>query len=192
MASQLIQTRLKALAVGLAVVVLAAGCQSQEPQPKMPDPTAEPTTAEPPPTPSEDQLAIPAAVRKPNKAGAEAAIRHYFEMFNYFIKSGDAAPVRKLYGERCSLCEVPIGVMELAQSKGHTYSGLNRIESLRVSMLGKDIAVGFVDASQTKIIERDGSGEVVNRFPAAPEAKFEYYTVFQRGMWEITNAESVK
>ncbi|EON22678.1 hypothetical protein CF8_3268 [Nocardioides sp. CF8] len=175
-------------------LLLVAGCSDEEPEPVMPT-TSSPTTS-PSSTPTVDPLAIPAEAKEPTKAGAEALVRHYFDMFNHLWATGDSAPVRKLYGERCDLCEIPIGVIELAQSNGHTYAGSQSVSDLTVELIGQtggvETAVAFVSVSQTKIVERDARGKVVNRYPADARHPFEYNLAFQGGQWEILSGEDAK
>ena len=189
---------------GIAAVVASqllwlSSCSEDDPEPVIPEPsvsTSSTATTTATPTPTVDPLAIPAAARKPTKAGAEALVRHYYDMFNHLWATGDSLPVRKLYGERCSLCEAPIGAIELAQSKGHSYEGSAEVISIQVELLGKVVGilggVVFVDIRQTEVVERDANSEVVNRFPAVDRESFEYFVAFQDGKWEITNAEVSK
>lgn len=172
-------------------LLLVAGCSDEEPEPIMPT-TSSPTTA-PSSTPTVDPLAIPAEAKKATKAGAEALVRHFFAMNDYFLETGDADPVRKLYRPTCIYCEAPVQIFEFGQKKGHTYSGSEVILSLKAFLLGKDIAdqsaVAFVSSRQTAIVERDGGGKVVSRIRPVRERKKEYYLIFENGMWVITNVE---
>ncbi len=186
---------------GIAVLVAAqvlvlSGCSEEEPVPIMPEPStpsASTSTEAPTETPSVDPLAIPAAAREKTKAGAEALVRHYFEMNNHFVATGDAKPVRRLYRDGCSLCEVPVATIEFSQSKGHTWTGAETIRRLQVESLGTTGGlldmVAFVTLRQSQFVERNREGKLLLRFPAR-RGEREYFLTYQSGRWGITNAEA--
>ncbi|UUZ57735.1 DUF6318 family protein [Nocardioides sp. B-3] len=116
-------------------LLLVAACNGDEPTPQTPTPTASSSTSTP--TPTVDPLAIPVEATKPTKAGAEALIRHFWDMVNHPVETGDAAPVRKLYGRGCDFCAAGVDFYESILKQGHTIKGgRESVVSISAEMLG--------------------------------------------------------
>lgn len=177
-------------------LLLVAACQADEPEPKMPTPSPSASSTSPPTTtPTVDPLAIPAGAKEPTKAGAEVLVRHYYDVFNGFLSTGEPAPLRKTYVRTCTYCEASVQVFGYGQSKGHVYKGSEVVLTARSDLLGDvgglESAVVFVTSDQSAIEEYDGD-QVVSRIDPVPANKHDFYLAFQDGQWKITNVEAVK
>lgn len=175
-------------------LLLVAGCSDEEPEPVMPT-TSSPTTS-PSSTPTVDPLAIPAEAKKPTKAGAEALIRHFWDMVNHLVETGDAGPVRKLYGRDCDFCEGGVAFYESVLQQGHTIEGgkesVVRIRAdLLSSLKGVKDVYAEVTVESTAQVERDPKGKVVNKFAGGSSVK-EFYLSYENGQWGITNVEDAE
>ncbi len=180
-------------AVSIVVLLGVAGCESAEPTPKMP-PASASSAPEPTQAPSIDPLALPAAAREATTEGAEVLIRHFWDMVNHLIATGDANPVRRLYGPGCEFCQSGVDTYELILGQGHTLEGGEEsVVRIRASMLDGNDGVPSVYAEvtvkSTPQVERDTSGRVINRLPSGSSVKG-YFLAYQDGRWAITNVEN--
>lgn len=182
--------RRKLAAICAVPLLLVAACDEAEPTPKMPSPTASSST--PTETPTVDPLAIPEVAKEPTKEGAEALVRHYFDMFNYFLESGDAVPIRKLYIPSCTYCEAAVQVYGFAQSKGHTFTGAKSILKVRTFPLSERSVLALVTSKQTAIIETDKQGRQLSRVPPVERDRYEYFVRLEDGQWKINTVDDAK
>lgn len=97
--------RLRAAAGAVALGVLIgglSGCNSNPEPPPLESASAAPSAT---PTPSAVPPELPAEAKGASKAAAKAFVRHYVEVVNYSMTTGDTQPLRNLHRDRCSTCE---------------------------------------------------------------------------------------
>jgi Family of unknown function (DUF6318) len=169
-------------------LLLVAGCNADEPEPKMP--AASPTTHSPTTaTPTVDPLAIPAGAKEPTKAGAEVLIRHFWDMVAHLRETGDAGPARLTYSKSCSYCDGGVQYFESTLKQGHTFTGkADAVISVEAEIVGESGTTAYAEVvtKSFKHDQLDSSGEIVNRFPGA-KLTMGYFLAFESGAWTITN-----
>lgn len=116
----------RARVVGSAVVVVVlatwlSGCESDAASP----PPMETSTRSPSATPSPTPIAptLPAEAKGTTEASAEAFVRHYIDVTNYAMATGDTAALRAVSGSSCVSCQ---GVIDRIDS---VYGAGGSIES---------------------------------------------------------------
>lgn len=170
-------------------LLLVAACNSEEPEPKMPSPTASPTSPETSSTPTVDPLAIPAEAKEPTKAGAEALIRHFWKMVARLRQTGDTRPARLTFSPSCSYCDGGVEYFEATLKQGHTFTGKSdSVTAVRAEVIGDSAKTVYAEVVTRSYPhdELDESGERVNRFPGT-EITMGYFLAFEDGAWTITN-----
>lgn len=107
-----------ALAVG---VVLTTGCQSNAAPPPL-----ESTSPSPTPSPSPTQAvapALPPEAEGTDEAAAKAFVRHYIELINYAMLTGDTSGLRALSSPVCSTCAAIVDRIDKVYGNGGHLEG---------------------------------------------------------------------
>jgi hypothetical protein len=105
------------LAAGAAAALLA-GCQSNPAPPPL-DAAPSPTASSPSPSPSATPPAMPAEATGTSRAAAKAFVRHYIDMVNYAMATGDTGPLVQSSAEDCESCSaVAENISSLYRSGG--------------------------------------------------------------------------
>lgn len=101
-----------------AVVVLAVGGCTGEPEPVRTTDTVVTPSATPSPQPSRpprpEEPERPAAMDEGTVDGAAAAATYFFGLYDYAFATGDASPFRRLSAPGCVFCSTTIGQVEQA------------------------------------------------------------------------------
>lgn len=186
--------RLLATAVTVPLL-LVAECNGDEPTPQMPT-TPATSSSTSTPTPTVDPLAVPVEATKPTKAGAEALIRHFWDMVNHLIETGNAQPARRLFGPGCDYCTAGLDFYESALQQGASFEGGNEHPTrIRLSLLASEsgipAAYAVVTTTASAQVQRDPEGKVAVRIPGGSTKK-DYFLEFQDGSWLIANVEDPK
>ncbi|HXH80402.1 DUF6318 family protein [Nocardioides sp.] len=109
----------------LSLPLLLAGCADDEPVPKIPKPTAAPTsvasTSAAPAEPVEPTLP-PEAEGKGIKA-AEAFVRHYYAMVDHARRTGDTGALRETTLPTCAACEGVADLIDRVRKNNGSISG---------------------------------------------------------------------
>lgn len=127
--------RVRTLAAVLTVAAcVASGCTDPASEPK-PLPSSSPTAT---PSVSPSTSPRPAAPTLPPEANggtpkaAEAFARHYVDLINYAMHSGDTAPLRRLTKSSCSTCRVIAADIDGIYAKsGHIERGDWRVSNAK-------------------------------------------------------------
>lgn len=102
----------------LVVATALTGCQSNpEPPPLETAPSASPSPSSTEPT-SEPAPTMPAEAEGPSRAAAKAFVRHFFDVLNHAMNSGETAELRRLSAPGCQSCEAIAGNIESTYSAG--------------------------------------------------------------------------
>ncbi|WP_107705215.1 DUF6318 family protein [Nocardioides allogilvus] len=168
-------------------LLLVAGCSDEEPEPVMPT-TSSPTTS-PSSTPTVDPLAIPAEAKEPTKAGAEALIRHFWDMVAHLRETGDPRPARLAYSDSCTYCDGGVQYFLATLKQGHTFTGKSdSVASVKADIVGDSGTIAYAEVVTRSYPhdELDDSGNLVNRFPGA-KVTMGYFLAFENQAWTITN-----
>jgi hypothetical protein len=105
-------------ALAVAVTLVVAGCTDDSSPKPSPLPSATESSSSAAPTPSAP--AMPTVAKGVNSRSAEAFARHYVDLINYAMHSGDTAVIRELSTERCQTCEAIAGAIDRVYEKsGH-------------------------------------------------------------------------
>ena len=184
--------RLLAVASAAALLTLTACGGDDEPTPIV---TGSPTPSPSAATASEstDPLAIPAAAKEPTKAGAEALIRHFWDMVNHLRETGDAAPIRSTYAPECSACEAGTTFYEKTLEQGGKFDGgvetVTRVRARLTEPTSKIItAYAVATTSSTDQLQLDAQGDVEKEFPGG-KTDYAYGLTHGRGHWKIVSLE---
>ena len=118
---------------GCAMAVLApfalAACDAGggEPEPEFTDSSSAASTessATDEPSPSGPvEPTLPAEAEEDSRTGAEAFIRHYWEVVNYAQKTGDTDPLKVIQFEHCEPCTAATRSVEKIYRRGGRVSG---------------------------------------------------------------------
>ena len=106
---------------------LLAGCSEDAPEPEpLPSPSSSSApSAGPPesvsPSPDREPPTMPPEARGTSRAAAEAFARHYVDLINYAMHSGDTSPMRRAAQRACSGCNV------IAEAIDDVYGGSGRV-----------------------------------------------------------------
>jgi hypothetical protein len=104
------------LVTPVCAAVLFAACSDEEPPPPgrttAPPTSVTTTSAAPVPTPT-----LPAAA-KADKAGAEAFVRYFWDVFNYTYESGDTKLLRSISDKGCKFCKSVIDYVSRLENAG--------------------------------------------------------------------------
>jgi hypothetical protein len=108
-------------ALGLLGLVLTCGslvgCQSN---PEPPPIEAASSSPSPSPSPADAPPTLPAEANGTSEAAAKAFVRHYIELVNYAMRTGDTGDLSSLSDPACGSCaEVVQNVDELYTDGGH-------------------------------------------------------------------------
>ncbi|MCA5892351.1 DUF6318 family protein [Isoptericola sp. NEAU-Y5] len=163
---------LAATAVGLAAVLLLAGCGPDGPEP--PPAASESTTpgpslsaspsVSPSPTSTVAPPERPVEMDDDGPAGAEAAAVYFLRLDDYIMKTGDTAQWEAMSHKECDYC---VERLEQAQEiADHSYAWTNELTEVRVQeSYVQDSATGLqrvdVAVSQGAVTVTDGSGDEV-------------------------------
>lgn len=119
---------LGALAVGVMVL---AGCQSNPEPPPLESASGSPSpSATESPTPAAPTL--PAEAKGTSEAAAKAFVRHWIEVLNYAMATGDTAPLSALSDPDCSSCAAVVERIEsVYESDGSIVSNGWHVRSIQ-------------------------------------------------------------
>jgi hypothetical protein len=182
---------LRGALVAVLLAAVLAGCDDDNPQPNIPDPTTSaPSTSTPPstntPTPTgPTEPALPDAATQNTDAGAEAFVRHWIELVNYAQVTGDTATLKSVNDSRCAGCTGLVGAIEEPYAQGgHIEGGAFRIGRLRALPLdhGADWA-GFAKGSVDPQTVVSGNGET--QTSTGSKIYFYAYVAWADSQWSM-------
>jgi hypothetical protein len=108
----------------LAVVAVGAlglaGCQANPAPPPLESTSTSPT---PSPSPTIAAPALPAEAQGTSKAAAKAFVRHWIDVLNYAMNTGDTAELVDLADRSCSTCEAIANRIEDVYAAGGHLEG---------------------------------------------------------------------
>jgi hypothetical protein len=101
------------------MLLLVGACQANpEPSPfagpESTAPAATPPSASPTATPPE----LPRAATGTDRAAAKAFVRHYIDLVNHAMATGDVAPVVEASGQACESCEAVVDRVQEVYEQG--------------------------------------------------------------------------
>ena len=107
----------------LAVTVLTlTGCTGDD-APAPPSATTPPPTTSASPSPTPREPSLPAAAKKPTRAGAEAFYRYFWDVYNYSFASLRTQTLRRVSTSTCDFCSSAASKIDENRSAGASYSG---------------------------------------------------------------------
>jgi len=162
---------------------------------KLPSATADssqPATSGPT-RPSVAPPRLPEAVSKPTKEGLEATVRFENDAINYAQKTGDVAPLKRVYDlTRCKVCSRLVAVVEKLTENGRYAVG----SSYTVVSVSQATVAPSEDGKYNGVVElslkRDAGrqvesdGRLVQELAASPTSKFQQTLSYENGTWQIT------
>jgi hypothetical protein len=149
-----------------AGTLLLAGCSGEEPEAAPPDPRTPSTTpvatatASPAPAPPE----LPAAARRPTKAGAVAFAHHYIDSMNHVAETGDVTELAHLSDPECTSCQNTIRTAENVYGAGGRIDGymwrVRQYSAIRSPGSNAWQVVLTISASEHRVTSRAGAAPV--------------------------------
>lgn len=176
--------------VTLAVALLGAGCEEEDPS----DPVASPsgTSDSAPTSPSEPttdagpvEPTLPPEAEADTKAGAQAFVKFYWDVVNYARRTGDVSHLRELSVASCAGCNGGIESIEQIYERGGRILG-GRFELL--SAVPGRTASGACNVSARVKVNRSrtvGAGDL-NKSVRAGEVDFLFGLAYRNGSWLTT------
>ncbi|WGX94585.1 DUF6318 family protein [Nocardioides sp. L-11A] len=123
------------LAAALVLLLSAAACTDDSPDPRDPTSTWSPTgtidTPSPtePPTEPPSEPGLPEAAKQASEDGARAFIEYYWELINYAQVTGDVKALKAASATTCKGCQAGIrGIRRHYQSGGTIVGGAHRVD----------------------------------------------------------------
>ncbi len=118
-------SRVWSVVAALVVVSLLGGCfggesgPAESPSAAAVEPSATPTRSpEPSPPPRPERPQRPAAMDEPTKAGAEAAVRYFLELYDYAFATGKLDEFERLSDDACEYCNAIVDEVRQAVEDG--------------------------------------------------------------------------
>jgi hypothetical protein len=159
------------LAATLALLLSAAACTGDDPDPRDPSSTWSPTgtmdlpspTATEPAEPTEPVL--PDAAKQASEDGARAFITYYWDLINYAQVTGNVKALKAASGPNCEGCDAGIDAVEqLYQTGGHIEGGDYVVQLAKVNQLKgnnpSDLAFeAKISASIAEQVVVEGNGD---------------------------------
>lgn len=172
---------------------MLAGC-SEDPS----DGSDRPTSSATPSTPSESTTAasgeptpppLPDAATRGGRKGAEAFLRHYWELVNYAQETGDTAPLRAVQADGCDGCNGGNDWIEKVYAEG------GRIEGGHYTVRAADAhktpsRTGWL-AGATVHMTREtvsGAGDLDATYPSG-RSSWIFTLQFADDSWRVTSLE---
>lgn len=181
-----------------AVVVLApvmASC-TDESSPAPPGATGTPIPVETTPLPSgfspspSPAPVLPSAAAQPTRAGAEAFIRYFFDVYQYSFTIMDPAPLRVVSAPDCDFCNSTIRAVDGGRQKSRRSVGHGIEIRAIVAAPGKSttgVLVNIVfDQKAARTIASDGS--VVALTPEKRNIRMDMIVRWVDGRWLLLDA----
>ncbi|MCR1781543.1 hypothetical protein KVF89_03270 [Nocardioides carbamazepini] len=172
------------LAATLALLLSAAACTGDDPDPRDPSSTWSPTGTMDPPSPTATELTeptepvLPDAAKQASEDGARAFITYYWDLINYAQATGDVKALKAASARTCDVCSGLVNdLRDLYRSGGHLEGGVNVVEITDIGTLTTDNSAAFgfrleldISHDPQTIVRSDGSQEDrtagTNRFTA--------------------------
>ena len=173
------------LASGLVVAVMAlAGC-TDEPEPRFQEPTETPTASDS----TSSAAAEPEPWEEKSKAGAVAFARHWIDLFNGAMESGETSAMRATSSRQCKACRGYASQIDDLYGDGGHLEGegwIVRVASVTPGALAERTEVSLrITRSPQAVHEGDGA---VKRFPQT-KATYVADVAWQGGHWVLTSLE---
>jgi hypothetical protein len=126
-------------------------------------------------------------VAKADKAGAEAFVRYFWEVFNYTYASGDTELLRSISDKSCKFCASVADHVGGLTAKGATTEGAN-VTVHQVIAPPANPEDGFpvftiVSQAPGRVIAKDGSVEASS--PAEPRQRSDVRVQWVSGAWRM-------
>jgi hypothetical protein len=178
------RTRSSVTAALLCIAAAVSACSDDNPDDTV---TPPPTTTSAAPSPSEVPTPTLPAAAKADKAGAEAFVRYFWDVFNYTYASGDTKLLRSISDKNCKFCQSVADDVDLLTSNGDRTEG-SRASLRTVIAPPADPREGFlvytvIAQSGGRIITADGS--VRSTSPAEPEQRSDVRVQWIDGAWRM-------
>lgn len=165
-------------------VVLSACSDNSPPDDGRTTPATSTASSAPPttvPTPT-----LPASA-KPDKAGAEAFVRYFWDVFNYTYASGDTKLLRSISDKTCKFCTSVVQHVDGLTEKGETTKGAVATVHTVIAPPGEPDE-GFpvftiVSQSAGQVIASDG--HVVSSSAAEPEQRSDVRVQWTVNRWRM-------
>ncbi|MCR1784137.1 hypothetical protein KVF89_16475 [Nocardioides carbamazepini] len=182
------------LAATLALLLSAAACTGDDPDPRDPSSTWSPTgtmdlpspTATEPAEPTEPVL--PDAAKQASEDGARAFITYYWDLINYAQVTGDVKALKAASGPSCEGCLDGIqGIRDLYKDGGHAEGGDYAVSFEKVNRLkGSSSLLAFealltVANTEQLLVSGDGS----EQRSAAGSARMAVATQWTDDSWQM-------
>jgi hypothetical protein len=173
--------------MAVCLVALLSACSDDSP----PDdpPTSTPTASESAGATTPATVATPTlpAAAKADKAGAEAFVRYFWDVFNYTYASGDTKLLRSISDKSCKFCASVADDVDVLTGRGDRTVGATATVHTVVAPPG-DPAKGFpvytrVSQSAGRIVASDGSTK--NSSQAQPEQRSDVRVRWINGRWRM-------
>lgn len=169
----------------LAAVLLVSGCSDDggDNAPQAPTRTA---TASASPSATPEPPALPDAARVLDRPGAEAFVRHYFDLINYANRTGDTEALDSLATDDCHNCK-PISAQakSFTSNGGHLRGGDIMVTHAVAAPIEDDVALvsTVIAQSEGEVVSRDGS--VRESFSALDTSSISFYAIIIDDRWMV-------
>ena len=170
-----------------ACLVGVGGCSSGEAD-SAPSPTSSSSTPSETPSASPSPTAVaptmPPEAAERTAAGAEAFVRHWFEVLEYAYATGDASELRQYSAENCASCNRFLERIEGEYARGGSFEGV-AVDVVSAAAPPPDDLGALVSAQimESRAIARDGSGAVVSDTPARGPTGIVFAVEWRDGRW---------
>jgi hypothetical protein len=167
------------------LVLVLAGCGSDNPKPAPP----ETSSASPSASPSVVAPTMPAEAKGTGPEAAKAFVRHFIATLNYAQTTGDTSTLRQLYGALCSFCEGVSDGLDRVQSHGGSIKTDGwSVRRLRASQGGTTVIALVRVAPQVVVMRQGGKPE---RFDGQEHGRRKFDLQASHGQWTVTNLTDI-
>lgn len=176
----------------MVVALFLAGCQGNpEPPPLDGTPTSGSPSPTPPPTVAAPSL--PPEAEGTSTAAAKAFVRHYVDLVNYAMATGDTGPISELSLKSCNTCTAIINRIDEVYSSDGRLEGMGwKVRTVSpVAVLAEGaqlIAVGIDISRQITYEASDASPS------SSPESRgnLDFYLVKRRSAWRVERLDATQ
>jgi len=175
-------------AAAVAACLLGVGGCSDGEADAAPSPSSSSSTPSETPTASPSPTAVaptlPPEAMERTAAGAEAFVRHWFEVLEYAYATGSTEPLDEISGQECESCQTFIERINDRYSSGGSFRGLLITISSSAAPppdeFGSEVSLQLEEGAFDEI---DSSGRLVGHHPAAPSASALFFAQWLGNSW---------
>lgn len=176
-------------ALALGAVVLS-GCQANPEPPPIDTASSSPS---PSPSPTDAAPTLPAEAQGTSEKAAKAFVRHYIDLVNFAMRTGDTSELASLSNEECSTCRAIVARIEEVYENGGRLEGHGwRVRTLTYLATGGKrtalVAAGIRISPQMAYVASDSAA---SHSPAS-RGNLDFSLSRTPSGWQVTGLEATQ